>query len=306
VAQTYLTLRATDRQRAVVRRSLALRREARELIRSRVRAGTAPELDEARVETEVASAEAELARLDRSRHSLEMALAILTGTPAPEFHLAETAPAPAPTPVIPAGLPSELLERRPDVAAAERRLAAANARIGVARAAFFPVLRLTGSAGFVSAELDSLFQWDSRVWTLGPSVSLPLFTGGRNRANLSRARAEFEAAVADYRQRVLVAFGEVQDALTALKFLAGEAAAMDRMQNAAQRVADLARARYDAGIVSYLEVIEAQRTLLDTQLAVARLDGQQQVLVVQLIKALGGGWDRPTAATAAAPPASLP
>jgi hydrophobe/amphiphile efflux-1 (HAE1) family protein/NodT family efflux transporter outer membrane factor (OMF) lipoprotein len=291
VARNYFTLRSTDRQRDVVKASIRLRVEARDLIRSRVELGTAPELDLARAETEVATSEAELARLDRSRNSLEVALAILTGTPAPQFTVAEVKNVPALLPSVPPGLPSELLERRPDVAAAERQLAAANARIGVAKAAFFPVVRLTGSAGFVSAELDSLFNWDSRVWSLGPSVSLPLFAGGRNRAGLARARAEHDEAAANYRQRVLTAFGEVQENLTALKFTADEAAAVDRTQQAAQRVAELARARYDGGIVSYLEVIESQRTHLAAKLDAARVHGQRQVLLVQLIKALGGGWD---------------
>jgi hydrophobe/amphiphile efflux-1 (HAE1) family protein/NodT family efflux transporter outer membrane factor (OMF) lipoprotein len=290
VAQSYLTLRATERQQAVVRESIRLRREARELVRVKVDIGTAPELDLARADTEVALAETDLARLERSRNSLEVALAVLTGTPAPQFQIVSNVGAPLTVPLIPAGLPSDLLERRPDVSSAERQLAAANARIGVAKAGFFPVLRLTGSGGYVSAELDSLFNWDSRVWSIGPSLSLPIFTSGRNRATVARARAAYEEAVAAYRQRVLVAFGEVQEQLTALKLLATEADAVARTQAAAQRTADLARARYDGGIVSYLEVIESQRTLLATKLDAARVHGQRQVAAVQLVKALGGGW----------------
>ncbi len=291
VAQNYFTLRAVDRQREIVRSSITLRREARDVLQARVDAGTTPELDRARADTEVASAEVDLVRLDRHRNSLEIALAILTGTPAPQFTVAEVRDAPQSLPAVPTALPSELLERRPDVAAAERQLAAANARIGVAKAGFFPVLRLTGSAGYVSAELDSLFSWDSRIWSIGPSLSLPIFAGGRNKANLARARSVFDEAAARYRQQVLVAFGEVQENLTALKLLAAETAAVERKHTAAHRTFEYARARYEGGIVSYLEVIESQRTLLLVELDLAHLLGQRQSTTVQLIKALGGGWN---------------
>lgn len=294
LAHNYFTLRSVDRQRAVARTSLRLRREARALLQSRVEAGVAPELDVARAETEVAIVEAELARHDRSRASLESALAILTGVPAPEFSLGEETQGGVNLPEIPVGLPADLLERRPDVASAERQLAAANARIGMAKAAFFPILRLTGSAGYSSAELGSLFDWDSRVWSIGPSLSLPLFSHGRNRANLARSRAAYEESVARYRQQVLVAFGEVQDQLNALRFLSVEAEAVDRTRQAADRTFSLAQARYDGGVANYLEVIESQRTLLAAKLDAARLLGQRQSATVQLIKALGGGWSLPS------------
>jgi multidrug efflux system outer membrane protein len=273
-----------------VRKSIELRREAQGVLQARVDAGTAPELDRARADTEVALAEVDLVRLDRRRNSLEAALAILTGQGAPAFSLPEASP---PAPIVPApppALPSELLERRPDVAAAERQLAAANARIGVAKAAFFPVLRLTGSAGYASAELDSLFTWDGRVWSFGPSLSLPLFAGGRNRANVVRARGAMAEAAAKYRQRVLVAFSEVQESLTGLRLLAAEADAVGRTREAALRTYEYARARYEGGIVSYLEVIESQRTLLQAELDAADLVGRRQAATVQLFKALGGGW----------------
>jgi NodT family efflux transporter outer membrane factor (OMF) lipoprotein len=289
-AQNYFSLRAVDRQRKVVRETLRLRREARDVLQARVDAGTAPELDRARADTEVGLAETDEARLERERSAFETALAVLTGTPAPQFAVSEIENAPASLPTIPAGLPSDLLERRPDVAAAERRVAAANARIGMAKAAFFPVLRLTGSAGYASAELESLFNWESRVWSFGPSLSLPIFAGGRNRANLGRARQAYEESTALYRQQVLVAFGEVQENLTALKFLAGQAAAISRTREAALRTYQYALARYEGGIVSYLEVIDSQRTLLAADLDLARILGLRQATAVQLVKALGGGW----------------
>ena len=297
VARNFFNLRSMDRQRAVIRRSIKVRREGRDILQVRVNAGTAPELDLARADTEVALAETDLARLERQRSSFETALAILTATPAPQFTFAEVEEKLPTLPAIPPALPSALLERRPDIASAERQLAAANARIGVAKAAFFPVLHLTGSAGYISAELDSLFNWDSRVWSIGPKLSLPIFAGGRNKANLARSRGAFEEAAAKYRQQVLVAFGEVQESLTALKHFAVEAEAIARTEEAATRTYNYAKARYEGGIVSYLEVIESMRTLLDTQLDAARVLGQRQNTAVQLIKALGGGWQSNRAAS---------
>ncbi len=192
--------------------------------------------------------------------------------------------------MIPAGLPADLLERRPDVAEAERQLAAANANIGVAKAAFFPVLTLTGSGGYTGADFDTLFKWDSRSWSIGPSLSLPIFAGGRNRANYKRSQAAFDEAVAHYRQQVLVAFGEVEDNLSGIRHLIDQAAAQQRAVASARRAADLATDRYRSGIVSYIEVVDASRDALQAERANAQLAGQRLVAAVQLIKALGGGW----------------
>jgi multidrug efflux system outer membrane protein len=244
----------------------------------------------ARSETELAATEAEGIALANRRSALQNALAVLVGEPASSFEF-PTLVASAPTqPSIPPGLPSDLLERRPDIAAAERALAAANARIGVAKAAFFPAISLTGSAGYASAEVDNLFKSDSRLWSIGPSVYLPIFQGGRNRANLARSREAFEESVANYRQQVLVAFREVQDALTTSRLLSDEAKAQARAVTSARRGVSLSQRRYDAGFVSVLEVIDAQRTALDIERADARLRGQQWITHISLIKALGGGW----------------
>jgi multidrug efflux pump len=291
VAQNYFTLRSTDNQRGIVRDTLKLRQEAYDVIKSRADAGTGNELDVARARTELITTESELLGLERSRSQLENAIAVLTGRPGPEFTLADVGHYHPAVPAIPAGLPAELLERRPDVAAAERQLAAANARIGVAKAAFFPSFRLTASGGYVSGELDTLFNWDSHVWSIGPSVSLPIFAGGRNRAGLARARAVYEEAIAHYRQGVLVAFAEVQENLSGLKFLSDQAAVAERAAASAVEAARLARVRYDAGIVSYLDVVEAERTALQVHRESARVQGQRRIATVQLIKALGGGWN---------------
>jgi hydrophobe/amphiphile efflux-1 (HAE1) family protein/NodT family efflux transporter outer membrane factor (OMF) lipoprotein len=290
IAHNYFLLRSTDNQRGIVRETIALRKEARELIKSRVDAGTATELDLARADTELASAQAELSSLNQNRASISAALAVLVGAMAPEFSVEDFGHYHPEVPAVPAGLPSELLERRPDIASAERHLASANAKIGIAKASFFPVLRLTGSGGFLSADLDTLFKWDSHTWSIGPSISLPLFQGGRNRANLARSRAAYEESVANYRQQILVAFAEVQENLSALKFLGEEGEATERALVAARRSAEIARARYDAGTSSYLEVVDADRSALQFQRANARVQGQRRSVTVQLVKVLGGGW----------------
>ncbi|MDB6055087.1 MAG: transporter, hydrophobe/amphiphile efflux family [Verrucomicrobiales bacterium] len=294
IAQTYFSIRSADAEIATLSGTLGLRNEQLQLTRGRFEGGIGNELDIARAETEVALTEAESAAIAQRRAELENALAILLGANPSTFKLAplETTGShwSPKAPGIPAGLPSALLERRPDVSEAERQLAAANSRIGVAKAAFFPVLRLTGSAGYVSSDLDSLFSWDSKVWSIGPSLSLPIFAGGRNKANLARSRSAYEEAVAHYRQRVLVAFGEVENSLSGIKFLTLQAAAQDRAMASAQRAADLATQRYTSGIVNYLDVVDANRAALATRRAQAQLTGQQLNATVQLIKAIGGSW----------------
>jgi len=246
----------------------------------------------ARADTELATTEADAASLRRRRTELENAIAILIGRNPAAFQLAPTGtnnwnPQP---PDIPAGLPADLLERRPDVAEAERRLASANARIGVAKAAFFPVLTLTGSGGYLSGEVDTLFNWESRAWSIGPSLWLPIFAGGRNRANYQRSQAAYRESVALYRQQILVAFGEVENNLAAIHHLADQAAAQQRAVASARRAADLATDRYRSGIVSYLEVVDASREALQSERANAQLSGQRFIAAIQFIKAAGGGW----------------
>jgi len=295
VAQNYFSIRALDAEIATVTGTVDLRKEQVGLVRSRFDGGIGSDLDVARAETELATTEAEAASLAQRRAQLENAIAILTGNNPSSFSLtANTNNWGPPPPEIPAGLPADLLERRPDVAEAERQLASANARIGIAKAAFFPVLTLTGSGGFVSGDVDSLFKWDSRTWSLGPSLSLPLFAGGRNRANLQRSKAAREEFIALYRQRVLVAFGEVENSLSGIHYLNRQAEAQQRAVTNARRAADLAAQRYRSGIVSYLEVVDASREALQSERANAELAGQRLIASVQLVKALGGGWDDQT------------
>jgi len=293
VAQNYFALRSLDAEIATVTGTVALRREQVRLVRSRYEGGIGSQLEIAQAETELATTEAEASSLAQRRDELENAIAILAGQNPSDFHLpaqntGNWAPQP---PEIPAGLPADLLERRPDVAEAERELASANAKIGVAKAAFFPVLTLTGSGGYVSGDLDSLFNWSSRTWSIGPSLSLPIFAGGRNRANYKRSKAAYVEAVALYRQQVLVAFGDVEDGLADIHHLADQAAAQQRAVTSAKRAAELADIRYRSGIVSYIEVVDADRDALTAERANAQLTGQRLIASVQLIKALGGGWE---------------
>ncbi|HEU5069748.1 MAG TPA: efflux transporter outer membrane subunit [Verrucomicrobiae bacterium] len=292
VAQNYFALRALDAEIATVQATVDLRQQQLQLVRSRFEGGIGNELDVARAETELATTQAEAASLARRRTELENAIAILVGANPVAFALPSRGtntwhPRP---PEIPAGLPAELLERRPDVAEAERQLASANARIGVAKAAFFPVLTLTGSGGYLSGDVDNLFNWDSHTWSIGPSLSLPLFAGGRNRANYKRSQAAYQEAVARYRQQVLVAFGDVENSLSGIRHLAEQAEAQQRAVDSARRAAELAADRYRSGIVSYLDVVDASREALLAERANAQLVGQRLIASVQLIKALGGGW----------------
>jgi multidrug efflux system outer membrane protein len=300
VAVNYFSLRALDQEAALIADGVKLRQQALDLVASRRKSGAATDFDVARAETELALTQADAAATAKHRAALQNALAVLVGEPAVSFQL-EPAVAPLATlqPAVPVGLPSELLERRPDVAAAERALAAANARIGVAKAAFFPALSLTGGAGYASGDIDLLFTADSRTWAFGPSLYLPIFQGGRNRANLERSRAAYEASVAVYRQSVLVAFREVQDALTGTRLLAEQSAAQDRAVEAARRAGALAQKRYDAGFVNYFEVIDAQRTVLSAERTAAQLAAQRLNNSVTLIKALGGGWTAASTTVAA-------
>jgi len=296
VAQNYFSLRSLDAEIATVARTVALRHEQVWLVTGRFQGGVGNNLDLAQAQTDLATTEAEVASLAQRRDQLENAIAILVGQNASAFKLpalTETNWNPQ-TPEIPAGLPADLLERRPDVAQAERRLASANAKIGVAKAAFFPVVTLTGSGGYLSADVSTLFNWESRVWTFGPGVSLPIFSGGRNRANYRRSQAAYQEAVANYRQQVLVAFGDVENGLSDIRHLADQSEAQERAVQNAQRATDFATDRYRAGVVAYIQVVDASRDTLTAERANAQLAGQRLIAAVQLIKALGGGWQMDT------------
>jgi multidrug efflux system outer membrane protein len=290
VAQNYFLIRSTDLYQRLLARTVDLREKNLTLVQSLHRGGADSAVDVAEAETELASAQSDLVGLRLQRAQLENALAVLCGQTSSSFSLAETTNAYAP-PAIPVGLPADLLERRPDVAAAERSMAAASEGIGIAKAAYFPSIQLTGSAGTESVDLKDVFNWENRIWSLGPNISLPLFEGGRIRAEVQRARAAYAEAVANYRSQVLVAFHEVEDGLVGLNLLQEQYTAEMRAEDGAQKVADLSRLRYKEGLASYFEVVIADRTELESELAADELNGQSLVTTIQLIKALGGGWN---------------
>jgi multidrug efflux system outer membrane protein len=294
VAQTYFALRQSDEELQVLRETVKLRLEAVQLLQRRYDLGAISEFDLVRAKADLALAKNDSYALERQRAQLEHGLAVLLGKTPASFSMAQ-APLTSEVPVIPAGLPSTLLERRPDIAAAQRTMAASNARIGVAKAAFFPVLRLTALGGYESYELNDLFQWSARTWALGPLagtiLSMPIFDGGRNQATLDRSYAVLEESVADYRQKVLSAFADVEDNLAALRTLADQSVATRDSVVSATRAFRIADSRYKNGAALYLEVIEAQRTLLVSQLLETRVKGLRASSTVAFIRSLGGGWD---------------
>ncbi len=289
VAATYFQLRALDADLASLRRTIELREKSLGLIQQRFAAGTIQETDVARAKTEVATARAELADIKRQRQEASDNLSLLCGMPATHFKVAERPLRGAP-PVIPAGLPANVLERRPDVAAAERLVAARNADIGVATAAYFPAISLTGQGGYLSKNTSDLFSADSRVWSFGPSVSLPVTGFALIRANVNRKKAAREEAVASYRQAVLTALKDVESALAQTRYRAEQAAAQNEALAAAAQAAELTHARYDSGAAGYLEFLDAERTRLQTERQFNQVAAQRFIATVRLVKAMGGGW----------------
>ncbi|MBL8482275.1 MAG: efflux transporter outer membrane subunit [Rhodocyclaceae bacterium] len=299
VAQTYLALRALDAERALVDETLVAYRETRDLVEKRHSAGDVAELDVARVRTEVAATESDALALARRRAELEHALAVLLGEPAANFRL-DTAAWSTALPVIPAGVPSTVLVRRPDVAAAQRSMLAAQARVGVAKAAWFPNIALTGSGGYASADLGDLFKWSARAWGIGALLALPIFDGGRREAGVKSAGAELDAALATYREQVLIAFKEVEDQLAALKLLAEQSGAEARAVESASRATLLSDHRYRNGYVSQLDLLDARRSELRSRREALQVRSAQYQATVGLVRALGGSWGPADAAEVSA------
>ena len=293
VAQTYLALRAIDDERTLVRETVAAYEGTLRLTQRRHQAGDIAELDVARVESELASTESEALALDRRRAELEHALAVLVGDAASNFNL-DTGEWTTALPRIPAGIPATVLARRPDVSAAQSGLLAAQARVGVARAAWFPSVSLTASGGFASPEIGDLFKWSARAWGVGALLSLPIFDGGRREAGVQGAQAQLDAAGAAYRAQVLVAFKEVEDHLSALRLLQEQARAQARAVTSAKRATVLSESRYRNGMDSQLELLDARRSELRNRRQELQVRAGQYQATVSLIRALGGGWAIPT------------
>ena len=292
VAQTYFRVRALDAEIETAARAVALREEGVKVTGRRFELGDIGEFDLARAKTELAQARAEAIGLQRQRATAEHALAVLLGKPVASFGLPSRPLADADQlPVIPAGLPSALLERRPDIAAAQKAMEAANARIGVARAAMFPAVRLGASAGGAAGAAGDVLAWGARSWLLGAALALPVVDGGRNRAEVARSEAALEESVGAYRQRVLVAFAEVEDNLAGLRILADQDSQVEEAVVSARRSAGLAQKLYDAGRTGYLELLDAQRNLAQVERNAVQLRGERAVTTVALVRALGGDWD---------------
>jgi multidrug efflux system outer membrane protein len=290
VAVNYFLLRSLDAEISALGGGVQLRQDSLRILQARYEAGSIPEIDPAQARGELAAARSDLADFNRQRAETLDALALLCGRPASEFVLT-AAPLAGSPPAVPAGLPSSVLERRPDIAAAERNLAAKSAQIGAARASYFPVVRLTGQAGYLSGEAGNLFNMDSLAFSFGPSASLPLFTGGRTAAQVRQARAAFQESLAGYQQAALTAFKEVEDSLAQITFWTEQAGAQGEALAAARRVTQLTQARYDAGVIAEFEVVAAQRAERKQERQSAELTGRRYAATVRLIKAIGGGWN---------------
>jgi len=289
VAQTYWALRAVDANRAVLTRTLEIRRKALELLTKRRDVGNISGLDLARAETEVATAEAERIRLEQDRIVLVNALAVLTGAVATGSAIADNPDLPKP-PAVPLAVPSELLRQRPDIRGAERRVAAANADIGVATAAFYPSFTINASSGLDATRLADLFNASSIVWALGTSTLTPLTSQKLLNAQRNAAIAAHDAVSADYRQTVLDSIREVENALQGAAILERRQVAQDRALEAARKTFELSVKRFQAGLVSFLDVVDAERTRLETEQADNAIRAERLAVSVSLIKALGGEW----------------
>lgn len=308
VALNYFRLRELDAELEVYNRAIELREQTLTFVRNRAEAGEVTDLEVAQSEAELASARSDAMTAQRNRANAEHALAVLLGKAPANFRFAASPLQPIVL-RIPAGLPSSLLERRPDVSAAERAMAAANARIGVAKAAYFPSIVLTGTGGYEAESLSNVFKWSSRSFLLGPlvgtAVNLPLFDGGARKGNLQGAKARYEESVDRYRGQVLLAFREVEDSLAALRILETQTTVQGVAVQASSRALGLSRTQYEDGSVAYLNVLDAERAVLGARLNDVRLRGEQATATVNLIRALGGGWGDTSTAIQPSQPVAL-
>ncbi|RMH04970.1 MAG: efflux transporter outer membrane subunit [Nitrospirae bacterium] len=291
VGQTYFRIRELDELVHIARKNLALRQESLQLLQSRADAGLASELDIQRAKVLVDESAAQIPDLLRQRAAQVHRLAVLIGKPP---HAVKLAPRPLRTmvvqPVIPVGMPSELLERRPDIVQVEHSLIAAHARIGEARAFFFPSIAITGTGGFQTSEFKQWFNWSSRTMSIGPSVTIPIFQGYTNVARLKVAESRYQQLLERYHQTILAAFQEVADLLTALQTRTEQLSQLRKQVAAAQAAHDLAKLRYQKGLVNYIDVLDAQRTVLAAEQTLVQVERARLSEMIVLFKAVGGGW----------------
>jgi len=290
LALFYFQARSLDAQEQLLNSTVAQYEQALQLNQNRFQGGIASEVEVQQAKTQLETTRAQAIDVGVLRAQYEHALATLIGKPAGSFSLPPL-PLRTPPPAIPAGVPSELLERRPDIASAERLMAAANARIGVAKGAYYPLLNLTAAGGFESGAITTLFSGPSALWAVGGSALLTLFDGGRRRAASDQAIAAYDQTVAFYRETVLTSFQQVEDNLAALRILEEEAQTQNEAVVAAHKYLELSITRYKGGVTSYLEVTTAQSAALADEVTAVNILGRRMVAAVQLVRALGGGWD---------------
>lgn len=290
LAADYFTLRQIDTQLALYTRTVDTLQKGLDLVNSRHQGGVASGLDVAQEETLLNTTRTQAILLQQQRKQFEDAVAVLIGKPAPDFHLASRQLSAEP-PNIDTLLPSDLLERRPDIAEAERQMAVTNAQIGIAKAAYYPSVVLFGQGGWNSTSISQLFNAESAVWAVGANVAQAIFTGGARRAQVQFSQAGYDATVAGYRDTVLNSFREVQDNISGREILDTANKSQAEAVSAARRQLDIATSRYVGGLVSYLDVVNAQQNLLINEQEAAIIQGQRLITSVLLVKALGGGWD---------------
>jgi NodT family efflux transporter outer membrane factor (OMF) lipoprotein len=291
LAIDYFLARSLDAEEQLLNSTVTQYEQALELIQSRFAGGIASEVEVQQASTQLETTRAEAIDVGVARAQYEHAIAILIGKPPAEFGLPPL-PLTVPPPPIPVSVPSELLERRPDIAAAERRVASANAQIGVAKSAYYPSVSLGASGGFESTSITTLIQGPSGLWSVGLAAMETIFDGGRRRAASDQAIAAYDQTVANYRETVLTGFQQVEDNVAALRILEHEAQIQEKAVVAAQRYLELATIRYKGGVTSYLEVTTAQTAALSDQVTAVNILGRRMVDAVTLVQALGGGWDR--------------
>ena len=291
LAQDYFQLRGTDGDYDLLDRTVTSYQDYLQLTQNRFHAGVASGADVAQAETQLDLARAQLVDLEVTRTQLEHAIAILTGKPPVAVTVSHAPIAAHQPPPVPVGVPSTLLERRPDIAAAERQMAAANEQIGIAQAAFYPTLTLSGAAGLESSGFTTWIQWPSRFWSVGPQLAETLFDAGRRRAQVAQAQAAYDATIASYRQTVLNSFQQVEDNLSALRVLEKEAGVESDAVNAAELALKISTDQYKAGTVSYLQVITSQTAAFTAEEAAVNILTRRLVASVALVQALGGEWN---------------
>jgi NodT family efflux transporter outer membrane factor (OMF) lipoprotein len=291
LAVFFFELRGQDALQNILNDTVEADKKSLEVARARYETGVDTQLTVVEAQVTLQQAESASTNLGIARAQFEHAIAVLVGTSASGFSMPYKPLSTAP-PAIPVGIPSQLLERRPDIAASERNMASANAQIGIATAAYYPNLTLSAQGGFESSALQNLMTWPSRFWSVGPSVSETIFDAGLRRATVNQFVAVYNADVAGYRQTVLTAFQQVEDSMAAVRILSKQIQQQEQAVQSAQQFLALSQARYETGVDTYLNVLIAQTTLLTDQQQLASLHTQEMTASVQLIEALGGGWDR--------------